>query len=95
MNVLNSKHVKHTLDTALVLFFQQLLRLLLQSGCMCVWHSCWVPIPIVSLLTCSMLRTGLEMSGPLPLMTSNSMPIAGRGVRMSEKKITPSVWNAL
>jgi hypothetical protein len=35
---------------------------------------------------------GLEMRGPLPLMTSNSMPRAGRGVRMSENMMTPSVW---
>ncbi len=40
--------------------------------------------------TWSILRTGLAMIGPLPLTTSNSMPRAGRGVRMSEKKITPS-----
>lgn len=40
--------------------------------------------------TCSWLRMGSAMSGPLPLTMSNSMPRAGRGVRMSEKKMTPS-----
>jgi hypothetical protein len=35
---------------------------------------------------------GFDMRGPLPLMTSNSMPRAGRGVRMSENMMTPSVW---
>lgn len=40
------------------------------------------------------LRMGTSMMGPLPLTTSNSMPSAGSGVRMSENMITPSVWNA-
>jgi hypothetical protein len=30
----------------------------------------------------------------LPRMTSNSTPMAGSGVRMSEKKMTPSGWKA-
>ena len=36
------------------------------------------------------LRMGEAMTGPLPLMTSNSMPRAGSGVRMSLNMITPS-----
>lgn len=40
------------------------------------------------------LLMGLSMRGPLPLMTSNSMPSAGSGVRMSENMITPSGWKA-
>lgn len=36
------------------------------------------------------LRMGAEMTGPLPLITSNSMPRAGRGVRMSLNMMTPS-----
>ena len=47
-----------------------------------------------SCLTCSMLRRGVSMRGPLPLMTSNSTPSAGRGVKMSLKKMMPSVLNA-
>ena len=35
-----------------------------------------------------------EMRGPFPRMTSNSMPSAGSGVRISLKKMTPSVLNA-
>jgi hypothetical protein len=37
---------------------------------------------------------GTSILGPLPLITSNSMPSAGSGVRMSLNMITPSVWNA-
>lgn len=37
---------------------------------------------------------GLSMQGPLPLITSNSMPSAGSGVRMSENMMTPSGWKA-
>mmetsp|Transcript_733 Transcript_733/g.2381 ORF Transcript_733/g.2381 Transcript_733/m.2381 type:complete len:290 (+) Transcript_733:470-1339(+) len=40
--------------------------------------------------TASMVRTGVEMTGPLPLMTSNSTPRAGSGVRMSLNMMTPS-----
>lgn len=40
------------------------------------------------------LRMGTSILGPLPLITSNSMPSAGSGVRMSLNMITPSVWNA-
>mmetsp|Transcript_25313 Transcript_25313/g.40491 ORF Transcript_25313/g.40491 Transcript_25313/m.40491 type:complete len:268 (+) Transcript_25313:221-1024(+) len=47
-----------------------------------------------SALTSAMHRTGLEMSGPLPLMTSKSIPSAGRGVRMSLNMMTPSGLNA-
>jgi hypothetical protein len=45
--------------------------------------------------TSSMLRTGFMIAGPFPLITSNSMPNAGSGVNMSEKKMTASVPNAL
>lgn len=44
--------------------------------------------------TCSMVLIGVSMRGPFPLITSNSIPSAGRGVRMSLKKITPSGLNA-
>ena len=40
------------------------------------------------------LRTGAAMTGPLPRTTSNSMPSAGSGVRMSLNMITPSGRNA-
>ena len=40
------------------------------------------------------LRIGTSMMGPLPLTTSNSMPSAGRGVKMSLNIMTPSGWKA-
>lgn len=40
------------------------------------------------------LRMGTSMMGPLPLTTSNSMPRAGRGVKMSLNMMTPSGWKA-
>jgi hypothetical protein len=40
-------------------------------------------------------RCAPPIRGPLPLITSNSIPKAGRGVRMSLKKMTPSVLKAL
>lgn len=40
------------------------------------------------------LLIGSAMRGPFPRMTSNSMPNAGRGVRMSLNMITPSGRNA-
>ncbi len=36
------------------------------------------------------LRMGDEITGPFPLITSNSMPSAGRGVRISLNMMTPS-----
>ena len=44
--------------------------------------------------TSAIVRSGEEMTGPSPRTTSNSMPIAGSGVRMSENMMTPSVPNA-
>ena len=46
---------------------------------------------ISTALSRSTLSIGVSMTGPLPRTTSNSMPKAGSGVRMSLKKITPSV----
>lgn len=46
-------------------------------------------------LTWSIDLIGTGMIGPFPLTTSNSMPSAGRGVRMSENMMTPSGLNAL
>jgi hypothetical protein len=40
--------------------------------------------------TCSRLRIGGSMIGPRLSMMSKSMPMPGNGVRMSEKRITPS-----
>ena len=40
------------------------------------------------------LEMGVWMTGPRPLMMSNSMPSAGRGVRMSLNMMTPSGRNA-
>jgi hypothetical protein len=40
------------------------------------------------------LLTGEAIMGPLPLTTSNSMPSAGSGVRISLNMITPSGLNA-
>lgn len=37
---------------------------------------------------------GSAMIGPLPAVMSKSMPMPVRGVRMSEKRITPSGLNA-
>ena len=37
---------------------------------------------------------GASMIGPFPLTTSNSMPMAGRGVSMSLNMMTPSGRNA-
>eukprot|EP00966_Prymnesium_polylepis_P124419 2877264-Prymnesium_polylepis.2 len=48
----------------------------------------------VSAATSAIVRSGEEMTGPLPRTTSNSMPIAGSGVRMSENMMTPSTPNA-
>mmetsp|Transcript_24068 Transcript_24068/g.49789 ORF Transcript_24068/g.49789 Transcript_24068/m.49789 type:complete len:202 (+) Transcript_24068:367-972(+) len=45
----------------------------------------------VSLAMSAAQRGGLLITGPLPLITSKSMPIAGSGVRMSENMITPSM----
>ena len=42
----------------------------------------------------SMVRMGSWMMGPLPLEMSNGMFIPVRGVRMSEKSMTPSGWKA-
>lgn len=44
--------------------------------------------------TWSIPRSGVSICGPFPLITSNSMPSAGSGVRMSLKKMTPSGLNA-
>jgi hypothetical protein len=41
--------------------------------------------------TAAMSRGGFEITGPLPFTTSNSMPMAGSGVKMSENIITPSM----
>ena len=41
-------------------------------------------------LTCSMERIGSPIWGPLLSMMSKSIPMPGRGVRMSENRITPS-----
>lgn len=49
----------------------------------------------LEILTWSMERMGVGMRGPDPLMTSNSIPIEGRGVKMSENMMTPSVPKAL
>jgi hypothetical protein len=43
------------------------------------------------LLICSSVRSGSEITGPFPLITSNSTPMAGSGVNMSENMITPSM----
>mmetsp|Transcript_23321 Transcript_23321/g.54204 ORF Transcript_23321/g.54204 Transcript_23321/m.54204 type:complete len:232 (+) Transcript_23321:915-1610(+) len=48
----------------------------------------------VSFLTWSIDRMGVSITGPVPLMTSNSTPMEGRGVRMSENMMMPSVPNA-
>ena len=37
-----------------------------------------------------MERMGVKIFGPEPLITSNSIPIEGRGVKMSENMITPA-----
>ena len=47
-----------------------------------------------SAATSAAVRSGEGMTGPLPRTTSNSTPIAGSGVRMSENMITPSTPNA-
>ena len=41
--------------------------------------------------TAAISRGGFEITGPLPLITSNSMPMAGSGVKMSENMMTPSI----
>ena len=42
----------------------------------------------------SMVRIGSWMMGPLPEVMSKGMFMPVRGVRMSEKRMTPSGWNA-
>mmetsp|Transcript_64777 Transcript_64777/g.156258 ORF Transcript_64777/g.156258 Transcript_64777/m.156258 type:complete len:270 (-) Transcript_64777:5-814(-) len=49
----------------------------------------------VSAFTCSIVRSGVPITGPVPLITSNSTPSAGSGVRMSENITTPSTPKAL
>eukprot|EP00978_Attheya_sp_CCMP212_P015592 scaffold40146_cov40-Attheya_sp.AAC.2 len=41
--------------------------------------------------TSASVRISVEMTGPVPLMTSNSMPSVGRGVKMSENMMIPSI----
>ena len=41
-----------------------------------------------------MVRMGSKMTGPLPAVMSKGMFMPAMGVRMSEKRITPSGWNA-
>eukprot|EP00967_Tisochrysis_lutea_P144798 scaffold270947_cov30-Tisochrysis_lutea.AAC.4 len=48
----------------------------------------------VMAFTSAIVRSGEVITGPEPLMTSNSTPSAGRGVRMSLNMITPSTPNA-
>lgn len=40
--------------------------------------------------TSALVLMGFEITGPVPLTTSKSTPMDGRGVRMSENMITPS-----
>ena len=49
----------------------------------------------VSASTCAIERIGSWIWGPLLSMMSKSMPMPGRGVRMSENRITPSGLKAL
>mmetsp|Transcript_17793 Transcript_17793/g.58121 ORF Transcript_17793/g.58121 Transcript_17793/m.58121 type:complete len:226 (-) Transcript_17793:5-682(-) len=48
----------------------------------------------VMALTSAIERSGVVITGPDPLITSNSMPRAGSGVRMSLNMMTPSTPNA-
>lgn len=68
-------------------------RLLAYSFCPCTVTRC-VFTTFASVDGHAHLLTGEEMIGPLPLTTSNSIPRAGNGVRMSLNMITPSGLNA-
>jgi hypothetical protein len=41
-----------------------------------------------------MVRMGSAITGPLPLSMSKGMFMPAMGVRMSEKRMTPSGWKA-
>ena len=49
--------------------------------------------PMNTLITC-IVRIGFSITGPLPGTMSKGMPMPARGVRMSEKRMTPSGWKA-
>ena len=75
------------------------MHVICHDGCLHA-HSALAPSPaacsqhLASVDGHAHLLTGEEMIGPLPLTTSNSIPRAGNGVRMSLNMITPSGLNA-